>query len=229
MQKQLTILLCLTLAVTLLTGCGKQDSSEGSVSSSIPMQSAENSMSAESDADAETPSYNGTFNETVFEQVCKDIRVADSTITVPGTLKDCGSHFSAEFVMQDEKNEMLTYRMLYDGIEIGFVIYIGNSELDKKELETATFYSLFFYNDDGLPDISVGGISLSDPPDRVPEVFGETTDYKLDDDGFGYWQYKLRKEYYLKFTQWDDKFYNIGLSAFPETSDLNPDPEESKS
>lgn len=174
--------------------------------------------------------YNGTFNETIFEQVCKDIHVADSVITVLGTLKDCGPHFSAEYVLQDKENELLTYSLLYDRTKIGYMTYDGNAELDKKELETATYYNVFIYNEwDGIRDITVGGISISDPPDKVPEVFGEPTDYMLDDEGFGYWLYELREGYYLKYTQSGGEIYKIGVSAHPVKSNLNPDHEKSKS
>ena len=41
----------------------------------------------------------------------------------------CGSHFSAEFVLLDEKNGLLTYKLLYDGTGIGYMIYDGDAEL----------------------------------------------------------------------------------------------------
>lgn len=212
--------LCVLLSVTVLTGCGQQNSPDPSVSSNAPVQSAEISENDDSSgAAAETMPGGVTFNEAVFEQVCRDIRVGDSVVTVPGTLKDCGSHFSAEFALLDEENGLLTYKLLYDGTEIGFVTYDGYEKLSKKELKTATFYSVFIYNErDGRKDITVGGISISDPPDKVPEVFGEPTEYKLDGDGFGYWLYKLREGYYLKYTQWAGDFYMIGVSAHPENS-----------
>ena len=77
--------------------------------------------------------------------------------------------------------------------------------------------------------IAGGGISLSDPPDRVPEVCGEAADSDLDEDGFGYWHYRLRTENYLNFTQWDGELYSIGLSAHPDKSNPNSDLEESES
>ena len=214
MQKQLTGFLCLMLAAALLTGCGKQESSAVSDSSAAL---SESSISAVSAADTETMTDHAAFNEAVFEQVCRNIRVADSVMTVPGTLKDCGSHFSAEFVLLDEKNSILTYRLLYDGTKIGFVNYDGAAELDPKELETAEFYSVFFYpKDDGIQDITVGGVSVSDPPDKVPEVFGEPTEYELDDDGFGFRLYQLSDRHYLKYTQSDGKMYKIGICAHPD-------------
>lgn len=221
--------LCVLLLVMVMTGCGQQNISDPSVSSSASTQSAETLEAGDSSNAGEVNlSGNVTFNEAVFEQVCRDIHVADSTITVPGTLKDCGSHFSAEFVLLDEDNELLTYRLLYDGTEIGFVTYDGNAELDKKELETATFYSVFIYNDrDGRKDITVGGISISDPPEKVPEVFGEATEYELDGDGFGYWLYQLSEGYYLKYTQWAGGLYNIGVSAHPVESDPDDGQDES--
>lgn len=91
----------------------------------------------------------------------------------------------------------------------------GDAELDQKTLETASFYCIFFYNDEGLPEISVGGISISDPPDKTLEVFGEPTERRLDDDGFGSMLYKIRDGYYLKVTQWDGDIYSIGVSAHP--------------
>ena len=218
--------LCVLLSVALLTGCGQQNTPDPSVSSPAPAPSAETAETGDSSgAAAEALSGSVTFNEAVFEQVCRDIHAADSVITVPGTLKDCGSHFSAELAVLDEKNKLLTYRLLYDGTEIGFVTYDGDAELSKKELETATFYSIFIYNDrDGRKDLSVGGIAVTDPPDKVPEVFGEPTKYKLDGDGFGYWLYQLREGYYLKYTQWAGALYSIGVSAHPEDSIPDSDP-----
>ena len=105
-------------------------------------------------------------------------------------------------------NLSVKYRIIVDA-------HGGDAELDQKTLETASFYCIFFYNDEGLPEISVGGISISDPPDKTLEVFGEPTERRLDDDGFGSMLYKIRDGYYLKVTQWDGDIYSIGVSAHP--------------
>ena len=215
----LTCVLCVLLAVPVLTGCGQQDSDSTDPSvSSASEQSAERAASGDSSgagaSDAEAWTENDKFNAAVFEQICGDIHIADVVVSIPGTLRDWGDHFSAAFSLADTENSLLTYKLFYDGTEVGYVTYDGDAELDEKTLETATFYSIFVYNEqEGIQDISIGGISISDSPDKVPEVLGEPTEYRLDDDGFGSMLYKIRDGYYLKFTQWDGALYRIGLSA----------------
>ena len=223
----LTCVLCVLLAVPVLTGCGQldSDSTDPSVSSASE-QSAEPAASGDASgagaSDAEAWTENDKFNAAVFEQICGDIHIADVVVSIPGTLRDWGDHFSAAFSLADTENSLLTYKLFYDGTEVGYVTYDGDAELDEKTLETATFYNIFIYNKpDWIQDITVGGISITDPPDKVPEVYGDPTEYMLDEDGFGYWLYQLSDRQYLKYTQAGGEMYKIGLSAHPENNDPN--------
>ena len=206
------VLLCSMLAVSLLSGCG--DTATRSSTAAIQTETITPQQIV---ADSETDSLAGQesiFNEDVFRQICSDIHIKDADISLPANLDDLGEHFSVKYFMADKKNALLTYELKYDDVYVGFIFFDGTEELDEKHLHSNLFYSMSVEAKyEG--NISVGGITMNDPIEKVYASFGkpEAPGFDTDSGGSGRCQYGIQDRQYVSYVYHDGLISSVVIDA----------------
>ncbi len=205
-------LLCTMLAVSLLSGCG-----DTTARNSTDIIQTETDTTQQTVIGSETDclaDQEGTFNEDVFRQICSDIHIKDADISLPANLDDLGEHFSVEYFMVDKENALLTYELKYDDVYVGFLLFDGTEELNEKDLHSNLFYSMSIeakYEE----NMSVGGITMNDPIEKVYASFGkpEAPGFDMGSDGSGRCQYGIKDRQYISYVYRDGLISSVVIDA----------------
>lgn len=133
-------------------------------------------LSNKSSSDASMTTYNGTFDETVYDQICRDITMAGKRVTLPCSLNDLGKEFDVKSPIVFSDLCQTTYRLTLNGQDLGGISYCSNRELEGAELRNANITMFSFHSSyQGNPDVSIAGIRLGDSAASIQEKFGSPT------------------------------------------------------
>ena len=95
MKKQvIATFLALMLTVPLMSGCGKQSEQSDSAIESTAAETSAAADTTDSAQEDETFTYDGTFNEEVFQHITQNIELFGHKVSMPCTLADLGEEFS---------------------------------------------------------------------------------------------------------------------------------------
>lgn len=155
------ILECITAGCILIsmTGCGapNREGSDESVSSNAAM--AANS---------------GTFDESVFDRICKEVVIAGKQVDLPCSLQDLGKGFEAEYLFSDPEQCQSVYALTFNNQELGSLSYRSSRQLEGEALQNADI-AMFSFTSGDDSDVSVAGLRLGDTASSIEEKLGNPT------------------------------------------------------
>lgn len=196
MKKQaIAALLALLLTVPLMSGCGKQSEPPDSAVEST----AAETTTADSAQEEDTFTYDGTFNEEVFQHIIQNIELFGHKVSMPCTLADLGEDFSLDDEPSiDEAHSIVTYSLFCKDEEIGSIQYPSDHALTEEETRTLAFTALYIAPMDSASDYSdtfVAGLTIHDTYQHIKNVLGvPTSSAKYEEDKKGYVNYWLTDE-----------------------------------
>lgn len=205
MKKQaIAAFLALLLTVPLMSGCGKQsEQPDSAMESTAAETSASSSDSVDSAQEDDTFTYDGTFNEEVYQHIIQNIELFGHKISMPCTLADLGEDFSTglDKPYLDAEYSLAVYSLYYGEQEIGQITFNSDHELSKKELETLPFCNLSVSQYTvAKNDSSISGFTLQDTFQQVQDALGAPTDASgYNDNGKGYVRYTLTESQNISF------------------------------
>ncbi len=134
------------------------------------------SRTAAQEQPTESFTYNGTFDEAVFDQVCRDVTIGERHVTLPCTLNDLGKGFKAEHKYTSDFYKQAIYTLTYHDADLCTISYYSDHELDGKALKNAQIASFYIsQNAHREEEISIGGITPGKHVSVLEEQFGEPT------------------------------------------------------
>lgn len=169
-MKQMPLLLCALLYSSIMTGCGNDFQ------------------------------YDGTFDEAVFAQICQDVHIRGTRVTVPGTLEDWGEAFSADLVLEGE--EAIFYMVTIDDSTAALVIYDNSGELTEETLKTMPYCMIAFGDviSENTDDSGVADLVIGDSAESITNTFGEPTEIEeADENGVYNYKYAVSEEQFIVF------------------------------
>lgn len=216
MKKQaIAALLALLLTVPLMSGCGKQsEPPDSAVESTAAETSASSSDSVDSAQEDDTFTYDGTFNEEVYQHIIQNIELFGHKISMPCTLADLGEDFSIDHPIVDKEALLVTYSLNYQGEYIGCMQFAGDRELTAEEEMNLSFCGIAF---DSPALWYVAGIMPDDSYQHMRTVLGEPNDTALyDDDQKGYVGYYLSDDESISFYIRKEKVIDVLVYYNPQ-------------
>lgn len=204
MKKQvIATFLALMLTVPLMSGCGKQSEQPNSAIESTAAETSAAADTTDSAQEDATFTYDGTFNEEVFQHITKNIELFGHKVSMPCTLADLGEEFSTgeDNPYVDTEYSFVIYSLYFNEQQIGQITYNCDHELSETELKTLPFCNLSVsqYTAD-QNDSSISGFTLQDTFQQVQDALGTPTDASgYNDNGKGYVRYALTESQNISF------------------------------
>ena len=194
MKKQvIATFLALMLTVPLMSGCGKQSEQPDSAIESTAAETSAAADTTDSAQEDETFTYDGTFNEEVFQHITQNIELFGHKVSMPCTLED--------HPYVDTEYSFVIYSLYFNEQQIGQITYNCDHELSETELKTLPFCNLSVsqYTAD-QNDSSISGFTLQDTFQQVQDALGTPTDASgYNDNGKGYVRYALTESQNISF------------------------------
>ena len=144
MKKKIFLFFLAAVLSIAATACGEADKPQ---SETTPKTSVTTSQTTKTESTSETIEYNGTFNEEVFNQICQNIKIGNTVISIPCTFEKMGEGFEmGEDPLLDKENGILSSELLYEDNIVGY-ISLRYTEDDKEWDDNEILgYSFSYYD-----------------------------------------------------------------------------------
>lgn len=206
MKKYLSTVFCFLLAVSVFSSCGEKKS-VSEISSAV--------TAIESVTEAGF-TYDGTFNEEVFEYAIKNMRINDSIVSMPCAFGDLGDQFTLDEENPFVYGDCVTYKMQYDGTNAGSILYKSRAEkLSKLELKTTPIDFLEFNVssiDSHKISAIVAGAELGGTIESIEKNLGKPTSSNIGEENHGYYNYSIDDDNYISFFIDNGEILSIDIS-----------------
>lgn len=209
MKRRILFLLALaTIMLYTCTGCTSSitESSFGDRSEPSATIATNQSTSVPSNQNtiAEEFEYNGTFNEDVFEHICRNIVIEDKTLSLPFTIQDMGEDYSYNdiYTYYEEKLELASAGWTYKGNIIGFFTAVSkpnDSDWSDNLICSFDVQQDEYEQQSEFKYISIGGMELMDTKDELVDTLGEPTKITEFSSGTVMFSYLISDENNIKF------------------------------
>lgn len=176
MKKKIFLFFLAAVLSIAATGCGEADKPQ---SETTPKSSVTTSKATETSSTSEAIEYNGTFNEEVFNQVCRDIVIEGNKIVFPCSLNDMGNEFTfGEYPVTNESSKLQSNALLYNDKKVGSctIRYLDENDTYYDCIMTGlSFYKSDIAKQENPISISFGEINFESSEYDVKKSFGEPT------------------------------------------------------